>query len=99
MKIIIVQALAGGKRERLQELTLSADAESRDLAVKQSFNLPDGELLEVSAIHTLISMNLSLFVTHGNQHVATLMCNWRDVAPHFALRLPSGDFIEFYFEK
>jgi hypothetical protein len=99
MKITVFQVLAEAKAEKLQELIFSSHPESNNLVVKESMTLVDGESIDVSAIYANISMNLSLFVTQGGQHVATMMCNWRDVTPHFAIRLMNGAFIEFYFEK
>jgi hypothetical protein len=73
MKIKIVQVLADGGRETPQELLFSSDSETNNLAVKKCINLLNTEPIEVSAIHTLISMNLSLFITQGNQHIATAL--------------------------
>lgn len=99
MQMTILQALEGGKREILQELLFSTDSERKDPSVKQRVSLLDGEYIEVSAVHTIISMNLSLFVLYKDQHAATVMCHWGGVAPYFAIRLTSGAFVEFHFEK
>jgi hypothetical protein len=99
MKIIVVQVLVGAKRESLEEIVLAPNPENNDLVARKLVHLLDAEPMEISVTHTLISMNLSLFITQGATHVATVMCNWRDVAPYFAIRLMDGAFVEFYFEK
>jgi hypothetical protein len=99
MKMTVVRVVDEGRRETLRELHFGTDAGGRDAALKQSFDLPGGGSVEVNATHTLLSMNLSLFVLYDNRHAATLMCHWGAVAPYFAVRLPGDAFVEFYFER
>jgi hypothetical protein len=99
MRMTILQVLEGGGREKLQELVFSTDSEHKDPGVEQTINLVNGEPIGVNAVHTLTSMNLTLLVLYNEQHAATVMCHWGNVAPYFAIRLPNGAFVEFYFEK
>jgi hypothetical protein len=99
MKLTILQVLEGSKREKLQELVFGVDSEHKDPGLEQSVKLVNGETIVVNAVHTLISMNLTLLVLYNEQHAATVMCHWGKVAPYFAIRLPNGAFVEFYFEK
>jgi hypothetical protein len=99
MKMTILQVLEGSKREKLKELVFGTDSEHKDPGVKQTVNLVNGEPMEINAVHTLISMNLTLLILYNEQHAATVMCHWGAVAPYFAIRLTGGAFVEFYFEK
>lgn len=100
MKIIIFQSDgAAGEKEQLRELPLSPDEPGADPFVKASVTLRDGSAVELSAVHSLASMSLSLLVTREGRHVATAMCRWREVAPYFAVRLEGGPFVELYFER
>lgn len=97
MKITLFQVVTESKREKLQELIFSSRPEEKDSVINESVNLPGAESIGVNAVYW--NTNLTLLVTQGEQHVATMMCNWRDVVPHLAIRLMNGAFIEFYFEK
>src|ERR1700755_2273574 len=99
MRMMFLQALGEGEREVLGNFPFHPDHESENPVVKEVVKLVDGDPVEVSAVYTLGTINLSVFVTHGGEHAATLMCNARDISPYFAIRLKSGAFIEFYFEK
>jgi hypothetical protein len=99
MEMMVLQALGDGKKELLAKFPFRPDHESKNPVVKESVKLVGGDSIELSAVYTLDTINLSMFVSYRGQHVATLMCRARDVAPYFAIRLTSGAFIEFYFEK
>src|SRR5215203_207450 len=99
MEVMVLQALGEGKKELLGKFQFRPNQESENPVVKESVKMVDSDSIEISAVYTLGTINLSMFVTHGGQHVATMMCNSRDIAPYFAIRLKSGAFIEFYFNK
>lgn len=97
MKITLFRVVTESEREQLQELIFRPRPEEDDSVINETVNLPGAEPLGVNAVYW--NANLTLLVTQGDRHMATLMCNWREVTPHFAIRLMGGAFIEFYFEK
>ena len=97
MKLTIFQVATASKKEKLRELSFSLRPAEDDAVVDEAIHLPGAEPVGVKAVYW--NANLTVLVTQGARHVATMMCGWRDVTPHFAVRLPGGEFLEFYFEK